>query len=433
VTSERPEPGRLPRDLCGLPIMLVPEIEAASWVEQVARADRAWSVQLAGLAERSPFYARKWRAVGASAAAASSVTDLSRLPFTTKDETRETQETRPPWGHHLGVDPVAVKRVFQTSGSSGRPSLIALTAADIDTWTAIGARSYYTTGIHPHHSVLTTFGAGPFVAGQTHDTFDQIGVRRVPVGPGDTERVLNALRLGLVDTMLSTPSFALYLASRLESLGIDGRSLGLAHIAVGGEPGGGIPAIRGAIESAFGAVVTDAGGIGDIAPSLYGECPLQEGMHFGGMGLVWLELIDPATEAPVALETGARGELVYTSLVREAMPLVRFRSRDVAEIMGMSCACGRVGPRLRIVGRSDDMFIVRGVNVFPSAIQAVVGEFEPLVTGRLRVVLPQESGVTIEPPSPSRWNSPVRWRRPTWPSASRAPSAPASPSAPRCC
>jgi phenylacetate-CoA ligase len=123
-------------------------------------------------------------------------------------------------------------------------------------------------------------------------------------------------------------------------------------------------------------------------------------MHFGGQGLVWPELIDPQTEDPIPIEPGALGEIVYTTLVRDAMPLIRFRSRDVVEIVDTTCMCTRTSFKMKIIGRSDDMFIVRGVNVYPSAIQAVVGEFEPLTTGRCRVVLPTTAGVSVEPPIP---------------------------------
>jgi len=167
----------------------------------------------------------------------------------------------------------------------------------------------------------------------------------------------------------------------------------------GGEPGGGIPAIRDHIERVLGVTVTEVMGIGDIAPSLFGECPHQQGMHFCGAGHVWVELIDPNTEQPMEIETGAVGELVYTTLTREAMPVVRFRGSDIVRIEGTSCECGRTTFRQRVLGRRDDMFIVRGVNVYPAAILAVVGEFRPRVTGRARVIR-KGPETSIEPPIP---------------------------------
>jgi phenylacetate-CoA ligase len=215
----------------------------------------------------------------------------------------------------------------------------------------------------------------------------------VPVAPGDTERVIFGLRAGLADTLLCTPSFAQHLSNR----GDDG--LSVAHIVTGGEPGGGIPAIRDHIQEVLGATVTEVMGIGDIAPSLFGECPHQQGMHFGGGGHVWAELVDPDSREPMTIEAGAMGELVYTHLTREAMPVVRFLGGDIVRIEGTACACGRATFRMRVLGRRDDMFIVRGVNVYPSAILAVVGRFRPRVTGRARVIR-KGPDVSIEPPIP---------------------------------
>jgi phenylacetate-CoA ligase len=145
--------------------------------------------------------------------------------------------------------------------------------------------------------------------------------------------------------------------------------------------------------------VTEVMGIGDVAPSLFGECPHQVGMHFCGAGQVWPELIDPETHEPMEIETGAVGELVYTTLTREAMPVVRFLGGDIVRIEGTSCDCERTSFRMRVLGRRDDMFIVRGVNVYPAAILSVVGDFRPRVTGRARVIR-QGTEVTVDPPVP---------------------------------
>jgi phenylacetate-CoA ligase len=328
-----------------------------------------------------------------------SLADISKLPFTTKDELRRAVDERPPFGTNAGVADERIKRVYQTSGTSGSPTVIALTTTDMETWTSIGARTYYATGIHYHHSVLTTFGAGPFVAGHTHFVLTRVGARVVPVAPGDTTRVVYVLKAGLADTLLATPSFAQYLANRLESSDIAPGSLGLRHVVTGGEPGGGIPAIRDHIERVLGVTVNEVMGIGDIAPSLFGECPTQQGMHFSGTGHIWPELVDPDTQQPMAIEAGATGELAYTHLTREAMPVVRFLSGDIVRIEGTSCDCGRTSFRMRCLARRDDMFIVRGVNVYPAAILAVVGEFRPRVTGRARVVR-HDTDVSVTPPVP---------------------------------
>jgi phenylacetate-CoA ligase len=373
-----------------------PDVETESADAGFARAAEAWRTQFSHLLRDSPFYARKFREAGIGDALA--LADLAQAPFTSKQELRAAIDELPPFGANAGVAPEQIKRVYQTSGTTGSPSVIALSAKDIETWTAIGTRTYNATGIQDHRAVLSTFGAGPFVAGHTNFVLGRIGCRTVPVGPGDTERVLFAIRARIVDTLVVTPSFAQYLANRLAADG-GGTRLGLMHVVTGGEPGGGIPAIRDHIEQVLGVTVTEVMGIGDVAPSLFGECPHQQGMHFCGQGHVWPELVDPETRQSLAIEAGALGELAYTHLTREAMPVVRFLGGDIVRIEGTSCDCGRTSFRMRCLGRRDDMFIVRGVNVYPTAILAIVGEFRPRVTGRARIVRP-EGRVSIDPPVP---------------------------------
>ncbi len=389
---------RLRGDACERDWIWEREVETAPWEEIRRISVAAWERQYRRIRESSPFYARKFKEAGVGNSFVS-LADLSQLPFTTKEELKQALDEDPPFGSNLCVTPDQVKRVDQTSGTTGSPSVLALTRGDMETWTIMGTRTYYATGIHEHSSVLTTFGAGPFVAGHTHFVLLRIGTRSVPVAPGDTERVIFALHSGLADTLLSTASFAQFLANRLEQTDADPSAIPLTHVVTGGEPGGGIPAIRDHIQRVLGVTVTEVMGIGDIAPSLFGECPHQQGMHFCGAGHVWVELIDPDTRQPMEIETGAVGELVYTALTREAMPVVRFLGGDIARIEGTTCECGRTSFRQRVLGRHDDMFIVRGVNVYPTAILSVVGDFRPRVTGRARVIRngPETS---IEPPIP---------------------------------
>lgn len=389
---------RLTGDTCERDWIWEREVEAASAEETNRLAAAAWERQYRRLREASPFYARKLREAGLGTSFVG-LGDLAGVPFTTKEELKQALDEDPPFGANLCVSPDQVKRVYQTSGTTGTPSVLALTRQDMETWTVMGTRTYYATGIHEHSSVLTTFGAGPFVAGHTHFVLVRIGARSVPVAPGDTERVVFGLRAGLADTLLSTASFAQYLANRLEKSDKDPSAIPLTHVVTGGEPGGGIPAIRDHIQRVLGVTVTEVMGIGDIAPSLFGECPHQQGMHFCGMGHVWPELIDPDSREPMQIETGAVGELAYTTLTREAMPVLRFLGGDIVRIEGTSCECERTSFRMRVLGRRDDMFIVRGVNVYPSAILSIVAEFRPRLTGRARVV---RSGTetSIEPPIP---------------------------------
>src|SRR2546430_14508281 len=210
--------GKLPGDGCERDWIWDREAETASTAAVAAGAEAAWKRQLPRLVESSPFYARKLREAGIGSAP-SRLAELPRLPFTTKQELKQAIDEDPPFGSNLGVAPERVKRVYQTSGTTGSPSVLALTEADAEAWTAIGSRSYFAAGIHRESSVLSTYGAGPFVARHTYQAFGPIGCRGVPVGPGGTERTLFALRAGIADTPVGTPSLAQDLADRGQQAG----------------------------------------------------------------------------------------------------------------------------------------------------------------------------------------------------------------------
>jgi len=377
----------------GIDWILDRSVECASPDEAFDMASSAWRIQRRHVASASEFYQLK---LGADALASIELSDLADLALTTKQELQEAQDEAPPYGPQLSTS-APISRRFETSGTSGRPTAIGLTDADVDTWMQGGTRSYHAMGVRPHNTVLSTFGPTPYVVGFTHDVITRIGAGLVAPGLRNIDGAIDTLTSGKIDTLLSTPSTALHLVERLAKAGIDPASLGVIHLILGGEPGAGPGAIRDRLEAQFGAIVTEAMGLGDISPSLFAECPAQEGMHFCGQGLVWPELIDGNGET-VAIEAGTEGELVYTHLRREAMPLVRFRSRDQVRITTTSCSCGRTGFALRAVGRTDDMFIVRGINVYPSAVQMVVGEVAPEATGRVKLFRDAATRAT-EPPT----------------------------------
>jgi phenylacetate-CoA ligase len=229
--------------------------------------------------------------------------------------------------------------------------------------------------------------------------FERIGLCHVPVGTGSTERLLQAIEQLRPEAVVLTPSYAAHLVEAAAERGLELRGSSIDRVLVAGEPGGGEPAFRALLEEGWGARVTEAMGIGDIGVSLWGECEEQDGMHFGARGFVHAELIDPESGAALQLADGASGELVLTHLRHRAAPLLRFRTRDYVEVRMSPCACGRTGPRVRCVGRTDDMLVVRGVNVFPSAVREVVGAFAPDVSGHV-LVRPAAPGVKQEPPLP---------------------------------
>jgi phenylacetate-CoA ligase len=216
----------------------------------------------------------------------------------------------------------------------------------------------------------------------------------IPVGTGNSALLVRALETLEPEAVVLTPSYAAHLAEVH-----DLRNSSVQRVLVAGEPGGGEPAFRAKLEEGWGAKVTEAMGVGDIGPSLFGECEQQHGMHLGAYGFVHLELIDPETGAARELDDGAEGELVLTHLRHRAAPLLRFRTRDHVTVKTSPCPCGREGPRIRCIGRTDDMLIVRGVNVFPSGIREVVNTFAPQVSGHI-LVRPESPGVKQEPPLP---------------------------------
>lgn len=380
--------------------MLEPAVETLPWHEQSRLDDAAWRRQVAYLLAHSPFYRDRLGAAGLDTAEKIGGLDgIAGLPLTEKAELKATATPDNPIGAHLCVPRERLVRIFSTSGTTGTPSYIPLTRRDLDNWVATSARSYAASGIAAGETLVSTYNAGPFVAGAALAAFDRLGLCHVPVGTGNTERLVRAIELLRPTAAVLTPSYAAHLVEWTAGRGFDLKGSSVRRVMVAGEPGGGEPAMRARLEQGWGAKVTEAMGIGDIGISLWGECEEQQGMHLGGRGFVHAELIDPATGEAIAMEDGARGELVLTHLAHEAAPLLRFRTRDHVEVRTSPCACGRTAPRVRCIGRTDDMLIVRGVNVFPSAIREVVGAFAPAVSGMI-LVRPASPGVGQEPPLP---------------------------------
>ena len=358
-------------------------------------SDEVYRRQVARLFERSGFYREKLSRAGfVSPADVGSLADIAKLPFTEKDELRQSQAAHPPLGAHAAVAVSETARIYSTSGTSGTPLYIPLTKADVEDWRAIGRDTYSKNGLKAGDSVVTTFGAGPFVAGASLAAFEAIGCAHIPVGVGNTDKLLAALKQLKPRCLAATPSYAMHVAEKL-----GGAKTSIERIIVGGEPGGGEENFRKKLQGAFGARVYEIMGIGDVAASLWGECEAQAGMHFSGEGWIHVELIDPDSGKTVAMKDGAKGELVYTHLKREAAPLLRFRSRDHVQVWTAKCDCGRASLRVRCIGRTDDMLIVRGVNVFPTAVREVVARFQPRVTGAI-LIRPKRRGVKQEPPLP---------------------------------
>ena len=359
--------------------------------------------QLDYVGRRSAFYRAKFAAHGIDPTAVRTVDDLDALPFTEKQELRDSLVAAPPLGRHVAAPEGAIVQIQASSGTTGSPSYVGLTARDIGTWCELAARALYANGFRPGDRVLHAFGMSKgFVGGlPVVQILQYMGIVDIPIGAeAGAERLLRVQADQRPNAIVGTPYFVGHLGEQAPSVvGRPASALGVATISVGGEPGGGLPSVRHRLETLWGATVREVLGGTDIGCMYWGECEAADGMHFLSPDLMVAELIEPATGRRIEAVDGAEGELVYTALRREASPLVRFRSRDHVVVTGTSCACGRTGYKVRCVGRTDDMLIVRGINVFPSAIKHLVLGFEPEATGELRI-RPDFEGHSTQRPLP---------------------------------
>ncbi|MGI9556549.1 MAG: phenylacetate--CoA ligase family protein [Solirubrobacterales bacterium] len=375
------------------------EIETMAPADVRALQGRRLEEHLGDLVARSPFYERKFAAAGFDHTAVTSVEALADAPFTEKTELRESQVEAPPLGLHAGVPLRDVIRVHSSSGTTGTPSYVGLTKRDKDRWIEIVSRTYWCEGSRPDDVFIHGFGLGFFVGGlPLKDGLENIGVTFVPIGTGASERLVTSVQ-ALGGTILTcTPSYAMYLAEFIrERFEIEPRELGLKRIMTGGEPGGAVPAVRDRIADAYDAIVTEAFGNADVLMVFAATCDEQDGNHLIAPDQIVSELIDPESGEVLPWEDGAEGELVVTHIERDCVPLVRFRTRDRVRVRTEPCACGRSGPRITCVGRTDDMLIVAGVNVWPSAVSDVVSGFHPRLTGSLQIDLDRPPPA-VDPP-----------------------------------
>lgn len=375
------------------------ELEALPWAKVTALHEEMLQQQLDYVLDRSDFYKEKFSAT--PRASIKSLSDLSRLPFTTKDEIRQSLLARPPLGLHGAAPLEEVVQIQSSSGTTGMPTFVAATQADIATWNSMGARVFYANGFRPRDWVMHGYAMGRgFVGGLVNiEHLQSLGCCVIPLGAeSGTERLLQAIDHLKPVAMCATPSMVNHLGSMAqEVLGKSARELSVRKISVGGEPGGGVPAIRQSMEELWDADVRDMMGGADFGSTYWAECDEKDGMHLCSQGALHVELIDPDTLESLPINEGTTGELVYTTLRRQATPLIRYRMGDVVTVSSLECRCGRTGYRIKTHGRADDMLIVRGVNVFPAAIKDVVVQLAPETTGYLKIDLNFDGHSTYEP------------------------------------
>jgi phenylacetate-CoA ligase len=345
--------------------------------------------QVAWISERVPFYRERLRHAGLGPADIGSLADLCRLPFTVKDDFRATY----PFGL-VAVPMEDVVRIHASSGTTGKPTVVAYTRRDLETWSEVMARTLMAAGVSRRDVVQNSYGYGLFTGGLGfHYGAERIGAAVIPISGGLTDRQLTALQDFGSTVLCSTPSYALHLAEALEDAGISPKDLKLRVGFFGAEPW--TEAMRDAIEARLGIMALNVYGLSEvIGPGVSVECPERCGMHVAEDHFL-PEVVDPQTLEPVA--PGVTGELVFTTLTKEALPLLRYRTRDLTTLDPTPCRCGRTLVRIgRITGRTDDMLIIRGVNVYPSQIEHALLQVPDLEPHYLLVVRREGALDTLE-------------------------------------
>lgn len=327
----------------------------------------------------SPLYRRLW----AGQPVPESLAGLPALPLSDKAMLRESQRETPPFGDYLAVDPATISRIHRTSGTTGEAMNIALSAEDAIDTAIVGARAQGAGGLGPGHRVVHCLNYQLWMGGFTdHTTLEATGATVIPFGVGGSEKLVRTIRELGITAISCTPSYPAVLERTLAEQfpGLSPRDLDLRLGLFGGEAGLDDPAFRGRLESVWGFKARNANyGVSDVFCNFAGQCEHQTDLHFMGLDVLWPELIEPESGDALPWREGTTGELVLTHLERECQPLVRFRTGDIVALTGLGrCACGRHAPRFRVIGRSDDMVVVRGLNVFPTTVAATLGSFSEL-------------------------------------------------------
>lgn len=321
-----------------------------------------------------PFYREKMQALDLSPEDIRSIEDIRKLPFTTKQDLRDN--------YPIGLQAAAqseIVRIHASSGTTGNPTVVGYTRRDLEIWSESAARAFTAYGVTRDDVFSVGYGYGLFTGGLgAHYGVEYVGATVIPTSTGNTEKHLRLLRDLKVTGIACTPSYALYLAEAMEKRGMTADDISLRIGAFGAEPW--TEKMRQEIESRLGLKAYNLYGLSEIiGPGVSYECECKNGSHISEDHF-YPEIVDPETLEP--LPYGTQGELVFTTLTKTGMPLIRYRTRDLCSLMDGKCGCGRTNVRMtRIIGRCDDMLIIRGINVFPSQVESVIlemPEFEPV-------------------------------------------------------
>jgi phenylacetate-CoA ligase len=348
---------------------------------------RAWETQRLHVWRNSGFYRDLW----GNAEPPESLRDLSQLPLSDKLGLRLSQAEHPPFGNYLATPRSRSVRLHRTSGTTGQAMNLALSGHDCRVTETVGGRSHRAAGLTAEHTVVHCLNYQMWMGGLTdHLTLEQTGALVVPFGVGGTELLIRTILEVGINAISCTPSYPAVLERVLEEKfpGTRPRDLGLKLGLFGGEPGLDDPSLRNRLRATWGMEARNANyGVSDVLSNFAAQCEHDTRLHFLAADVLYPELIDPETDSVLSLEAGQRGELVLTHLDRECQPLVRFRTGDIIEIDETApCTCGRHGFRFRVVGRSDDMIVVRGLNMFPTMVAAVIAAI-PALSGDYRIFL----------------------------------------------
>lgn len=320
-----------------------------------------------------PFYRNKFQEIGVMPEDIKSPNDLARLPFTTKQDLRDNY----PYG--LFAKPLSqIVRIHASSGTTGKPTVVGYSRNDITIWAEIVARSMVCAGADSNSIVQVSYGYGLFTGGLgLHYGSERLGASVIPMSGGNTEKQIMLMKDFGATILCCTPSYAIYLAEAIEEMKINPSDLSLKAGILGAEPWS--EGMRATIEEKLNIKAYDIYGLSEImGPGIAMECECQDGLHIWEEHFI-PEIIDPITLEP--LPYGEEGELVFTTITKEGLPLLRYRTKDITKLTEEKCQCGRTHVRMgKVSGRTDDMLIIRGVNVFPSQVESVlleIGEVEP--------------------------------------------------------